>query len=226
MALDDPHLTPGGEPPADSADQTHTPLFPEAELLAGDELLPCGRPLRHAWEQARDTAATKDPHTSSCPYCRRAVEGLAALDKATRALRATERPSGHSLAGRVINAVRAEMRLGAMLPLDDATQDLRIAENTAAKVLRKAADTVPGARAASCHLTPTGNGTTVHVAMTLAMTLDEPLPARAAQVRQAVLQAADHVLGMALTHVDLEIDTVLDPAVASHGGLSERDGQR
>ncbi|MEV8533188.1 hypothetical protein [Streptomyces sp. NPDC051211] len=226
MALDDPHPGPGSTPPADSADQAGTPLLPEAELLAGDELLPCGRPLSHAWEQARDTAATPDPHIASCPYCRQAVEGLAALDEATRALRAKERPSGHSLADRVINAVRAEVRLGAMLPLDDPALDLRIAENAAAKVLRKAADTVPGARAASCRLTPAGSGTAVHVAMTLAATLDQPLPDRAAQVRQAVLHAADHALGLAVTDVDLEIDTVLDPFDAPLGGLSERSGQR
>ncbi|MFD3874844.1 hypothetical protein [Streptomyces sp. NPDC058623] len=226
MALDDPHPGPGGGPPADSTDQEGTPLFPEAELLAGDVLLPCGRPLSHAWEQARDTAATADPHTARCPYCWQAVEGLAALDEATRALRAKERPSGHSLADRVINAVRAEVRLGAMLPLDDPALDLRIAENAAAKVLRKAADTVTGSRAASCRLTPTGHGTAVHVAMTLATTLDQPLPKRAAQVRRAVLHAADHVLGLAVTDVDLEIDTVLDPLDASRGGLSERSGQR
>ncbi|MEU2956702.1 hypothetical protein [Streptomyces xanthochromogenes] len=72
MALDDPHPGPGCEPPSDSAGQAAAGLFPEAELLAGDELLPCGRPLSHAWEQARDTAGTADPHTPFCPYCRQA----------------------------------------------------------------------------------------------------------------------------------------------------------
>ncbi|MFD3699648.1 hypothetical protein ACFWUZ_26565 [Streptomyces sp. NPDC058646] len=201
-------------------------MFPEAELLAGDELLPCGRPLSRAWEQARDTAATPDPHTASCPSCRQAVEGLTALDEATRALRAQARPGGHGLADRVISAVRAEVRLGAMLPLDDPARDLRIAESAAAKVLRKAADTVPGSRAASCRLTPTGNGPAVHVAMTLATALDQPLPEQAAQVRRAVLHAADLVLGLALADVDLEIDAVLDPLDASGGGPAERGGQR
>ncbi|MBT2511782.1 hypothetical protein J7I98_39675 [Streptomyces sp. ISL-98] len=226
MALDDPHAGPGSEPPTDSAKATDAHLLPDAELLAGDELLPCGRPLSHAWEQARDTSTPADPHTAACPYCRQAVEGLAALDQATRALHAEEQPKGHGLAERVIRAVRAEVRIGAVLPLNDPADNLRIAETAAAKVLRRAADTVPGARAASCRLTPTGNGTAIHVTMTLAAALDQPLPDRAAQVRRAVLDAADHELGLAITDVDLKIDGVLDPFDAPGGGPSERNGQR
>ncbi|MCZ4102231.1 MULTISPECIES: hypothetical protein [Streptomyces] len=215
MALDDPCPDVGGKPPTDGADLSRTPPLREAELLAGDELLPCGRPLSHAWEQARDNDAMADPHTARCAHCRQAVEGLAALNAATRALRAKELPSGHSLADRVINAVRAEVRIGAMLPLNDPAHDLQIAESAAAKVLRRAADSVPGARAASCRLTPTGTNTAVHVAMTLATALDQPLPDRAAQVRRAVLHAADRELGMALAGIDLKIDAVLDPFDAS-----------
>jgi hypothetical protein len=226
MALDDPRPGSGGKPPGEGAELAPTPPLPEAELLAGDELLPCERPLSRAWEQARDADATADPHTARCPHCQQAVEGLAALDEATRALRAEERPSGHSFADQVINAVRAEVRIGAMLPLDDPAHDLQIAESAAAKVLRRAVDTVPGARAASCRLTPTGNGTAVHVAMTLATALDQPLPERAAQVRRAVFHAADHELGLAVTGVDLEIDAVLDPLDASGGELSEPSEQR
>ncbi|MFE9123731.1 hypothetical protein [Streptomyces sp. NPDC007172] len=125
----------------------------------------------------------------------------------------------------MINVVRDEVRLGAMLPLNDPALDLQIAENAA--VLRKGADTVPGARAASCRFTRTGNGTAVHITMTLAAALDQPLPGCAAQVRQAVLKAADHTLGLAVTGVDLRIDTVLDhPYVAPRTGLTEGNGQR
>ncbi|MBT2404925.1 MULTISPECIES: hypothetical protein [unclassified Streptomyces] len=212
MALDDPHPTSDDNPTTTSTQRSDTPLLPEAELLAGTELLPCGRPLTDAWQQARSPgAAAHDAHTSGCPYCRQAVEGLRALDQATRTLRAEEQPDVHHLANRVINAVRAEVRLGTSLPLDDPDHGLRIAESAAAKVLRRAADTVPGARAASCRLTPTRNDTAVHVVMTLATTLDQPLPERAAQVRQAVLHAAQHELGLAVTDVDLEINTLLDP---------------
>ncbi|MEU9143296.1 hypothetical protein [Streptomyces sp. NPDC048349] len=222
MALDDPHLTSRDAPGTMGAPRAGAPLAPDAELLAGAEPLPCGRPLGRAWEQARGPAGAADPHSSSCPYCREAVEGLAALDRATRALRAEEQPDGHGLANRVINAVRAEVRLGAMLVLDDPGDDLRIAESAAAKVLRRAADTVAGARAASCRLTPVQGGHRVHaVALTVAAALDRPLRERAEEVRRAVLDAAEHTLGLAVTAVDLEIDDVLELPRAPGG---ERSG--
>ncbi|MGP3998864.1 hypothetical protein [Streptomyces sp. 8N706] len=221
MALDDPHAGPPGTEPPRAA--TGSRRFADAKLLAGDQRLPCGRPLSLVWEQARDQGPLTDPHTAGCPYCRQAVEGLAALDEATRALRAQERPSGESLADRVMRAVRAEVRLGRMLPLDDAAEDLRITETAAAKVLRRAADTVPGARAASCRLTPTGDGTAVHIVLTVAAALDRPLPDRADHVRRAVLHAAHHVLGLAVTRADLEIVDVLEPRRPAHP--AEADGR-
>ncbi|MEW2371376.1 hypothetical protein AB0940_18725 [Streptomyces sp. NPDC006656] len=220
MALDDPRPTGDDDPTAASPRETDAALRPEAELLAGNELLPCGRPLLDAWRQARSPGSTApDPHTGECPYCRQAVEGLRALDRATLSLRAEEQPDVHGLANRVIDAVRAEVRLGASLPLDDPDHALRIAESAAAKVLRRAADAVPGTHAASCRMTPTPDDTAVHVVMTLATTLDQPLPERAAHVRQAVLNAAHHELGLAVAGVDVEINSLLDPLPAPRGDL-------
>ncbi|MGW6861079.1 hypothetical protein [Streptomyces xanthophaeus] len=228
MALDDPHPTSGDEPADVHAVAAEASLHPDAELLAGAELLPCGRALGRAWQQARGASGAADPHSSRCPHCREAIEGLTALDRATRALRAEEQPDGHSLATRVINAVRSEVRLGTMLLLDDPDHDLRIAESAAAKVLRRAADTVPGVRAASCRVAGAKDAHTqaVHVVViTVAATLDQPLRGRAEAVRQAVLHAAEHVLGLAVTTVDVEVNAVLG-ASRVHGDerceLSER----
>ncbi|MET9678347.1 hypothetical protein ABZY68_35445 [Streptomyces sp. NPDC006482] len=206
MALNDSY--PHDETMNVGATRAETPPIPDAELLAGAERLPCGRPLGRAWEQARDLAGAADSHSSSCPYCQEAVEGLAALDRATRALRAEEQPDSRSLANRVVNAVRAEVRLGAMLLLDDPDHNLRIAESAAAKVLRRAADTVLGARAASCRLTPVPGGHSI--AITVATALDQPLREQAQRIRLAVLYAAEHTLGLAVTSVDLEINAVLE----------------
>ncbi|MFB6477388.1 hypothetical protein ACFCXF_02865 [Streptomyces virginiae] len=210
MALDDPHPTSDDGPAGVSAVRAEAPLHSDAELLAGAELLPCGRPLGRAWQQARGAAGTWDPHSSRCAHCREAIEGLTALDRATRALRAEEQPDGHSLATRVINAVRSEVRLGTMLLLDDPDHDLRMAESAAAKVLRRAADTVPGIRAASCRVAAAKDELAVHVVViTVAATLDQPLRGRAEAVRQAVFHAAEHVLGLAVTTVDVEVSAVL-----------------
>ncbi|WP_445515547.1 hypothetical protein [Streptomyces sp. NEAU-174] len=202
MALDDPRATP---PPDDP-----TAREADAARLIEDERLPCGRLVSHAWEQARAVGDQPDPHMDGCAFCRQAVEGLTALDSTTRTLWA-ERPSARTVADRVMRAVRAEVRLGRMLPLDDPTRELRMAETAAAKVLRRAADRVPGVRAASCRLTPAEGSTRVTIAMTLAITLDRPLPGRAAEVRRAVAHAAEHELGLAVSTIDLRIVSVLEP---------------
>jgi hypothetical protein len=133
MALEDPHaISPYDEPTAPHRDT-------DAARLGGDERLPCGRLVSHAWERAGVASDQADPHTADCAFCRQAVEGLTALDNATRTLRA-ERPSAHTVADRVVRAVRAEVRPGRMLPLDDPARELRIAETAVAKVLRRAAD--------------------------------------------------------------------------------------
>ncbi|MEU2181169.1 hypothetical protein [Streptomyces thermolilacinus] len=213
MALDDPYPASGDQPESVCATSTENTPRGQADMLAGAEFLPCGRPLGLAWEQARAPAGPAGPHISHCPSCREAIEGLRVLDRATRALRAEERPDSHSLANRVIRAVRAEVRLGTLLRLADPDDDPRVAEG--AKVLRRAADTVPGARTASCRLTPSNGNRAVHaVAISVAAKLDKPLRDRAEAVRQAVLHAAEHVPGLAVTTVDVEVTAVLEPPPA------------
>lgn len=220
MALDDVGAaSPRRKPPPPQPDV-------DAARLVGDERLPCGRLVSSAWKQTRAGTDRADPHTARCPYCRQATEGLTVLDSATSALRA-ERPSARTVADRVVRAVRAETRLSRMLPLDDPVRELRIAETTAAKVLRHAADGVPGVRAASCRLTPEPGGTTMTVTMTLATTLDQPVPGRAAQVRRAVAYAARRRLGLALSSIDVKIVSVLEyPKPRVRAGPPPRDASR
>jgi hypothetical protein len=209
MALDDPQARPSEPPRADGP--RPSPTAAELPTFAGDEVLPCGRLLSRVWEQVRDVAPVADPHTVSCPHCREAVEGLATVNAATQALREEDPPGLQALADRVMNVVRAEIRLGRLLPLADPDRDLRIAESAAAKVLRQAADTVPGVRAATCRLVPAGEDTSVRVTMTLAAALDRPLPDRVCQVRRSVLDSAGQDLGLAVTGVDITVVDVLEP---------------
>ncbi|MEV6112524.1 hypothetical protein AB0L59_08325 [Streptomyces sp. NPDC052109] len=214
MALDDPHARPC------------EPCEADGPPFEGDEVLPCGRLLSRVWEQARDAAPATDPHTVTCPHCREAVEGLAAVNAATRALRAEGAPGLYALVDRVMNVVRAEVRLGRLLPLADPDRPLRIAESAAAKVLRQAADTVPGARAATCRFVTVGEGTDVRVTMTLAAALDRPLPDRVHQVRRSVLHSAGQDLGLAVTAVDITVVDVLEPEPPPGPGLPTGGGVR
>ncbi|MFE2566084.1 Asp23/Gls24 family envelope stress response protein [Streptomyces mirabilis] len=209
MALDDPHAWPPEPPRADGP--RPNPTAAGLPSFAGDEELPCGRLLSRVWEQAQDTAPVADPHTVCCPHCREAVEGLATVNAAAQALREEDPPGLQALADRVMNVVRAEIRLGRLLPLADPDRDLRIAESAAAKVLRQAADTVPGVRASTCRLVPAGEGTDVRVTMELAAALDRPLPDRVDQVRQSVVHSAERDLGLAVTTVDFVVVDVLEP---------------
>ncbi|PZG95316.1 hypothetical protein C1I97_27150 [Streptomyces sp. NTH33] len=222
MALDDPHARPSGPPGADGP--RTGPAAADVPPFTGDEVLPCGRLLSRVWEQAQDAAPAADPHTVSCPHCREAVAGLAPLNAATRALRTEDPPGLHALVGRVMDVVRAEVRLGRLLPLADPDRDLRIAESAAAKVLRRAADTVPGARAATCRLGPEGEGTDVRVTMTLAAALDRPLPDRVHQVRRSVLDSAGQDLGLAVAAVDITVIDVLEPEPPLGSGLPAGGG--
>lgn len=221
MALDGPHARPSEPPEADGLrtgrDADEVPPF------AGEEVLSCGRLLSRVWEQARDAPPGADPHTVSCPYCREALEGLATVDAALQPLRAEDTAGLHALADRVMGVVRAEVRLGRLLPLADPDRDLRIAESAAAKVLRRAADTVPGATAVTCRLVPEGAGG-VRVTMTLAAALDRPLPDRVHQVRQAVLDSAGQALGLSVTAVDITVIDILEPEPPLGRGLPTGGG--
>ncbi|MGW1588256.1 hypothetical protein [Streptomyces sp. NPDC002386] len=209
MALDDPHAWPHG--PLGAHGTVSEPGAADVPPFAGDEALPCGRLLSRVWERTRDASPAADPHTLSCPHCREAAEGLAAVDAASRGLRFEDTPGPRALTDRVMNIVRAEVRLGRLLPLADPDRELRIAESAAAKVLRRAADTVPGARAATCRLALVGEGADVRVTMTLAAALDRPLPDRVRQVRRSVLHSAGQDLGLAVTAVDIAVIDVLEP---------------
>ncbi|MGW2170722.1 hypothetical protein ACWEDZ_35475 [Streptomyces sp. NPDC005047] len=200
MALDHPTATSASGRPGPGYRNTGEVRFP------ADERLPCDRLLSDVWERARTGHGQGDAHTDACVYCRDAVDGLTALDRATDALR-TRGPSARALVERIVAAVRAELRLGRLLPLDDPTGELRIAEATAAGVLRRAAGRVPGVLAAGCRLAPgpAGSEHRVTVAMTLSLTLDQPLPGRTEEVRRAVADAAAHELGLAVDAIDLRV---------------------
>ncbi|WP_333775585.1 hypothetical protein [Streptomyces sp. IBSBF 3136] len=186
--------------------------------LARDAELTCGRLLSQVWDQALDPAPVEDPHTMTCPFCGEVMASVATLKAATWALRSRAPAHLQGLTDRVMSVVTAEVRLGRMLPLADPDRDLRIAESAAAKLLRQAADDVPGVKAAACRLAPAEDvaGTKrVAVTLTVVAGLDRPLPNRIDAVRRSVLHVAEHTIGLEVTTVDITVTDLLDPAPPS-----------
>ncbi|TQJ89860.1 Asp23/Gls24 family envelope stress response protein [Streptomyces sp. SLBN-31] len=194
---------------------------PNSAVTAGDEdeLLPCGRLLSHtwlAWEERAD-----DAHLRSCPYCREAVGELDRLESAVRGLR-DDAADAHAwdaepLTRRVMDVVRLELRPGRPLPLGEPAEDLWVMEAVAARVLRAAAETVPGVRAGSCRLLDGREDGARDGAVGARLDIHAPiaafLPDVAERVRRCVREAADRELGMTLAAVDIRvIDLVAAPA--------------
>ncbi|MBK3644036.1 Asp23/Gls24 family envelope stress response protein [Streptomyces sp. MBT33] len=194
---------------------------PNSAVTPGDddELLPCGRLLSHtwrAWEEDID-----DAHVRSCPWCREAVGELDQLESAVRGLRDDAADASawdaEPLTRRVMDVVRLELRPGRPLPLGEPAEDLWVMEAVAARVLRAAAETVPGVRAGSCRLLDgredgTRDGT-VGARLDIHAPVGDVLPDVADRVRRCVREAADRELGMTLAAVDIRvIDLVAPPA--------------
>ncbi|ALV33679.1 Asp23/Gls24 family envelope stress response protein [Streptomyces sp. CdTB01] len=194
---------------------------PNSAVTPGDddELLPCGRLLSHTWRAWEEQA--DDAHVRSCPYCRQAVGDLDRLESAVRGLRddtadAAARDA-EPLTRRVMDVVRLELRPGRPLPLGEPAEDLWVMEAVAARVLRAAAETVPGVRAGSCRLLDGREDGTPHGAVVVRLDIHAPvdafLPEVADEVRRRVREAADRELGMPLAAVDIRvIDLVAAPA--------------
>ncbi|GAA3983398.1 RNA polymerase sigma factor [Thermobifida alba] len=138
------------------------------------------------------------------------------LGGAARSLRGRPAVDREAFTGRVAAAVRAVTGPGRPLPLGAPDERLWVADTAAAGVLRAAADSVPGVRAASCRLTPRGGG--VRVAMTLAVAPHAPLAGQARRARRAVFASAARALGLDLDGVDLEIADLLEPSADASWG--------
>ncbi|MEW2545811.1 hypothetical protein AB0910_08540 [Streptomyces sp. NPDC047002] len=141
-----------------------------------EEMLPCGRSLIHLWEAWDEGVLTADPHVAGCPHCTAALEHLRALQEfveedpgdkegdnriggfAEAGESAAEDETFDSrveaVTGRVMDIVRLELRPGRTLPLGEPDEDAWIVEAALAKVLRRAADSLPGVRAGSCRIRP------------------------------------------------------------------------
>jgi hypothetical protein len=180
-------------------------------------LLPCGRDVETVWERLADVEAGRfDEHDLTCPDCRDARASLLTLREATGELLAdTEEPAPH-LTGRIMSAVRAEVRRRHdMLPLPTAEPGrVRISEHAVAAVLRFAADSVAGVRARRCrvHAGDSGVGADDDVVLVVELTVAVSYRSFAWRsldlVRQRVAAAAATRIGPMVHRLDLIVEDI------------------
>ncbi|MFD3871889.1 Asp23/Gls24 family envelope stress response protein [Streptomyces sp. NPDC058623] len=197
---------------------THPPSSPPPG--PDDERLPCGRLLSQAWAAWEDGAT--DPRHATCPSCARAAAELDQLETAVRGLRGARGPADYDATGltdRVMDIVRTELRPGRPLPLGAPEEAMWITESAAARVLRTAAEQVPGVRSGSCRITPDTDGGHVAVSLQILAPMSASnLPALADEVRRRVRAAADGSIGLEVTAIDVRVIGFADASGGGPGG--------
>ncbi|SFA77159.1 hypothetical protein SAMN05216266_101333 [Amycolatopsis marina] len=185
---------------------------------AGSEYeLPCERELEQVWEHLGTGTADidgADEHERTCPHCRTARESLRALREATAELIEDAEQPPPDLFGKIMSAVRAEVRRGHMVRLPTSEPGLvEVSAQAIAVVLRFAADAVPGVRARRCRINTVGVGqageSMVEVELTLAVDYRNPETVAAlTEVRARVTAAAAARVGLQLVSLDLVVDDI------------------
>jgi hypothetical protein len=185
-------------------------------------LLPCGRDVETVWERLADVEAGRgDEHDLTCPDCRDARASLIALREVTGELLAdTAEPTPH-LTGRIMSAIRAEVRRRHdMVPLPTAEPGrVRVTEHAVAAVLRFAADSVAGVRARRCRVhdcrvraTDTGGGEEGELMLVVELSVAVSYQSFAWRaldlVRERVTMAAATRIGPRVHRLDLVVEDV------------------
>jgi hypothetical protein len=196
-----------------------TPPQQDAGLLA------CGRDAAKVWDRA--AAGRFGTHDRECPHCRAVAEDQRLLTTAITALADDTLEPPPSLVERVMGAVLTELRPAHYLPLPTRHGHARIDRIAAAGVLRHAVDQMSLLRVRSCqiHLTepsdtddtsgamPATRSPTARVRISVTTRYGADLLSATARVRQMIFAAAEDVLGLLVTAVDVDVvDVFEDPA--------------
>lgn len=177
-----------------------------------DYLLPCGRGMEQVWRRLDAVQmGNADAHEARCTSCRAARESLLALRTATQELIAEPDPAPPDLFGRIMSAVRAEVRRGQTLVLPtEHPGSVEVSEQAVAVVMRYAADTVPGVRARRCRIRTVGTGPAgeniVQVSMAIAVRVrGGSLEGIVPLVRQRVATVVAARAGLLLGRLDVAV---------------------
>lgn len=186
-----------------------------------EHLLPCERRLEDLWDRMDSPA---DEHQRTCPHCQTARASLHSLAEATRALYEDKLLAPPlDLRGRIMAAVRAEVRRGRRLPLPGGEfGPVDVSEQAVAVVLRYAADTVEGVRARRCqfHFTERASSNTaagwpaegagpLRVELSIAIRYSSTTTlGLVEEVRTRVAAAADAQVGLRVAQIDIVVEDI------------------
>jgi len=180
--------------------------------------LPCGRLVEDVFDDLE--AGRADEHSRTCPHCATARRGLTTLTEATRALIDDPSEPSPNLLDRIMQAVRAEGRRGAVLPLVPTDDDgaattpvlgpVDVSQQAVAAVVRYAADTVEGVRARSCHVVvDAADPLALRIEMTVALRYGAgPVEAVVDTVRARIGSALRGQVGVRAAVVDVHVSDV------------------
>ncbi len=192
-------------------------------------LLACGRDAATVWE--RSAAGRRSTHDRDCPHCQAVAEDQRLLATAVAALADEALEPPPSLVERVMGAVLAELRPAHYLALPTRHGHARIDRITAAGVLRHAVDQMSALRVRSCQVRLTepsdaddtsgaglaARSPTAQVHITVTARFGADLLSATARVRQMILAAAEDLLGLPVTTVDVDVvDVFEDPTRRTH----------
>ncbi|MBB4687438.1 Asp23/Gls24 family envelope stress response protein [Amycolatopsis jiangsuensis] len=184
-----------------------------------DYELPCGRELETVWARLDEVGTGHaDEHELTCPHCGTARASLLALREATQELVAEPDPAPPDLVGRIMSAVRAEVRRGQMLDLGTPEAGgVEVSEQAVAVVLRYAADAAGDVRARRVRVRTVGvddgGASRVEVELTLAVRLGNAHGGDSlARVRELVTAAAAARVGLLMEKLDLLVEDVYEDA--------------
>jgi len=194
--------------------------------VADDTRLSCGRSIDDVWSHLD---GAPDEHERSCPYCLEARARLLRLSDAAVDLRTSEAADptlqpDPGFAASVMGLVRAEVRRGQAIPLDDDDEPgLTISEQAVVGLVWAAADSVPGVRARRCRVRVAlrddadddaaervfAGGTLVDVGLSLALQPGTSLVEATTLLRERVTDRVGEQSGLRVRRVDLAVEEVL-----------------
>ncbi|SMD25944.1 hypothetical protein [Kibdelosporangium aridum] len=177
--------------------------------------LPCGRDVEDVWQRLGIVdAGHADSHDLNCPHCTAVRQSLRKLRAAVDELVHDTAEPSVDFVGRIMSAVRAEVRRRDMVPLPTTPpHQARISEQAIASVLRFAADTVTGVRARGCRVQVAesiDDVPAISVELSIAISYRSLDPDGYELVRERVAGAVSARIGVRLAKLDIVVADIFD----------------